>query len=349
MDTEHLRTFVEVVQQGSFAAAARKLDIDPSGVTRVIASLERDLGLRLLERTTRQLMLTEAGKVYHENACKLLQDLQRAIDEARDLAGRPGGLVRVATSVTYGYAVILPLLPALREAHPALEIDLLLSDSIVDILAERVDVAFRLRQEYDTSLIGTRLTEIRHRVCASPDYLKRRGGLKTPGELTQRECLRYSLGDTHAQWKFRDTAGTVQAIEVGGWLVATNSLVLHRAALDGNGPALLPDWLVAEDLAAGRLIDLFPDHEVSTVDFDDAIWLLYPSRTYLPRRVRTFIEFIRQRLRSPGPSSVRSSQGGGLQPVPQPRRDEVDECPQLERQAGVAVVDQIHRPGRRLE
>jgi DNA-binding transcriptional LysR family regulator len=299
MDTEHLRTFVEVVQQGSFAAAARKFDIDPSGVTRAIANLERDLGFRLLERTTRQLMLTEAGKVYHENACKLLQHLQQAIDEARDLAGCPEGLVRVATSVSYGYAVLLPLLPALREAHPGLELDLVLSDSAIDILAERVDVALRPRQEFDTSLIGTRLVEPRYRVCASPDYLKRQSGPQTPGDLAERDCFRCALGDAQSQWKFRDAAGTVQTVEIGGWLVASNSLVLHRAALDGHGPALLADWLIAEDLAAGRLIDLFPDHDVSTADSDDAIWLLYPSRAYLPRRVRSFIEFMRQRLRSP--------------------------------------------------
>jgi DNA-binding transcriptional LysR family regulator len=165
MDTEHLKVFVEVVQQGSFAAAARKFDIDPSVVTRAITALEKDLGLRLLERTTRQLLLTSAGKVYHESACKLLQDMQQAADEARDLADTPAGIVRVTTSVTYGYTVVLPMLPALREAYPALEIDLLLSDEIVDILAEGVDVALRLRQDSDTSLAGTRLAKIRYHAC----------------------------------------------------------------------------------------------------------------------------------------------------------------------------------------
>ena len=298
MDTEHLKTFVEVVQQGSFAAAARKFDVDPSGVTRAIASLERDLGLRLLERTTRQLVLTEAGKVYYENACRLLEDLQQAADEARDLAGRAAGIVRVTTSVTYGYAVILPLLPALRETHPALQIDLRLSDAIVDLLAERIDVALRLRQEADTSLIGTRLTKIRYHVCASPEYLRRQPAPRTPAELAERDCLRCSLRDYHAQWKFRDEAGAVQVVNVGGWLLVSNSLALQRAALDGHGPALLADWLVAGDLAAGRLIDLFPDHEATPTDFDNAVWLLHTSRAYVPKRVRAFIEFIKRRIRS---------------------------------------------------
>jgi len=295
MDTEHLKTFVEVVQQGSFAAAARQLDIDPSGVTRAIAALEKDLGLRLLERTTRQLELTEAGKLYYENACKLLRDMQQAADEARDMAGNPAGVVRVTASVTYGYAILLPLLPALREAYPALEIDLLLSDAIVDLVAERVDVALRLRQETDTSLIGTRLAKIRYHVCASPAYLQRHARPGTPAELAERDCLRCSLRGYRTQWKFRDAAGDVQAVNIGGWLIVSNSLALQRAALEGLGPALLPDWLVAPDLAAGRLVDLFPDHEATPTDFDNAIWLLYTSRVYVPRRVRAFVEFMKQR------------------------------------------------------
>ena len=297
MDTEHLKMFVEIVQQGSFAAAARKFDIDPSAVTRAMTTLEKDLGVRLLERTTRQLVLTEAGKLYHENACKLLQDMQQAADAARDLDGNPAGIVRVTTSTTYGYAVILPLLSALREAYPALEIDLLLSDAIVDLVAERVDVALRLRQETDTSLVGTRLTKIRYHVCVSPGYLKRQTRPDAPAELAERDCLRCSLRGYRTQWKFRDSTGAVQAVDIGGWLMVSNSLALQRAALDGHGPALLPDWLVASDLASGRLIDLFPDHEATPTDFDNAVWLLYTSRAYVPRRVRVFVEFIKQRIR----------------------------------------------------
>lgn len=297
MDTDHLKVFVEVVQQGSFAAVARKFDMDPSAVTRAITSLEKDLGLRLLERTTRQLVLTAAGKAYHENACKLLQDMQQAADEARDLAGSPAGVVRVTTSVAYGHTVLLPLLPALRAAYPALEIDLLLSDAIVDFVAEGVDVALRLRQESDTSLVGTRLARIRYHICASPEYVRQQGRPRTPAELAERDCMRCSVRGYRTQWRFRDAAGTVEAVDVGGWLVVSNSLALHRAALSGLGPTLLADWLAGADLAAGRLIDLFPDHEVTPTDFDNAVWLLYTSRAYVPMRVRAFVEFIKQRIR----------------------------------------------------
>jgi DNA-binding transcriptional LysR family regulator len=297
MDTEHLKVFVEVVQQGSFAAAARKFDVDPSIITRAIAALEKDLGLRLLERTTRQLLLTSAGKVYHESASKLLQDMQQAADEARDLVDTPAGIVRVTTSVTYGYTVVLPMLPALREAYPALEIDLLLSDEIVDILAEGIDVALRLRQDSDTSLVGTRLARIRYHVCASPEYVNHHGRPRTPAELAAHDCVRCSLRGYRTQWKFRAAAGAVEAVNIRGWLVCSNSLALQRAALDGVGPTLLADWQAGADLAAGKLIDLFPDHEVTPTDFDNAVWLLYTSRAYVPKRVRAFVEFMKQRIR----------------------------------------------------
>ena len=298
MDTEHLKMFVEVVQQGSFAAAARRFDIEPSAVTRAVAALEKDLGLRLLERTTRRLALTDAGKIYHENASKLLQELDQAADEARDLAGSPSGIVRVTTSVSYGYAVVLPLLPALRQAYPALDIDLVLSDTVVDLVAERIDVALRLRQDADSSLIGTRLANIRYRVCASEAYLKQLGRPMSPAELGTRDCLRCSVRDYRKQWNFRDREGSVETVDVHGWLVVSNSLALQRAALSGQGPALLPDWLIAADLAAGRLVDLFPDHEATPTDFDNAIWLLYTSRVHVPARVRAFVNFMKERIRN---------------------------------------------------
>lgn len=299
MDTEHLRIFVEVVQQGSFAAAARQLELDPSAVTRAISALEKDLGSRLLERTTRQLMLTEAGRLYHERARGLVHDLQQAADEARDLTNEPTGVVRVTASVTYGHAVVVPLLAGLRRAYPGLEIDLVLADANVDLVAERIDVALRLRQETDTSLVGARLAKFRYHACASPDYLARQRAPAAPNELAERDCLRCSRHGSRTQWKFRDPSGRVQEVDVRGWLAVSNSLALQRAAVEGHGPALLPDWLVQHDVTSGRLIDLFPDLEATPNDFDNAVWLLYPSRAYVPKRVRAFVDFIKQGIRDP--------------------------------------------------
>jgi DNA-binding transcriptional LysR family regulator len=294
MDTEQLKTFVEVVRLGSFAAVAREFSTDPSAVTRSIAALEKSLGVRLLERTTRRLALTKAGAAYHESVRGLLKDLERATDEARDLAGQPEGVVRVTASVSYGYAVLVPMLATLRKAYPRLEIDLRLTDSIVDLVAERVDVALRLRQAADSSLVGVRLARIRYYVCASPAYLKQHGAPTTPADLAAHDCLRCPVPGYSAQWRFRDPLGAIDGIDIHGRLTMSNSLALQRAAQEGLGPALLPDWLVGADLATGRLIDLLPRHEATPTDFDNAIWLLHTSRSYIPHRVRAFLDFVKK-------------------------------------------------------
>ncbi len=294
MDTEKLRYFIEVAQQGSFAAAARQLEADPSAVTRSVASLEKDLGVRLLERTTRQLALTDAGNAYLAHARKLMLDLQRAGDEARDLAGQPAGIVRVTASMSYGHTIVIPMLPALRAAYPALEIDLVLADSVVDLVAERIDVALRLRQVVDTSLVGTRLAKIRYHVCASPAYLAQHGNPSAPADLALRNCLRCPWPGYRTQWRFRDATGNIQEVDIDGWLTLSNSLGLQRAAMEGLGPALLPDWLAKPDLAAGRLADLFPELEATPTDFDNFVWMLHTSRSYVPKRVRAFLDFTKK-------------------------------------------------------
>lgn len=293
MDIQQLRTFAEVVHAGSFAAAARRLDMAASMVSRSVAALEQELGLRLMQRTTRKLSLTEAGAAYYEHAQAALAALDRAGEEARATQGELGGTVRITASVAYGQAIIVPLLPALHERHPRLEIELLLSDAMVDLVLERVDVAVRLGPATDSSLVGQRLGPLRYRVVASPAFVHRHGRPRVPGDLALCDCLRYPLPGFASQWKFRGADGSVESVPVRGWLKLSTFLALHRAALDGLGLALLPQWLIGEDLAAGRLLDLFPAHDVSATNFDSAVWLLYASRDHVPRRVRAVVDFVR--------------------------------------------------------
>jgi DNA-binding transcriptional LysR family regulator len=299
MDTQHLKTFVEVVQQGSFAGAARTLDMDPSAVTRAVAAVEAALGTRLLQRTTRKVALTEAGAGYLERVRPLLDELERAGEELRSTTGEVRGTVRVTASVAYGQTVLVPMLPALHAAHPGLEIDLVLSDAVVDLVGQRIDVALRLGPAVDSSLVGLKLAPVRPRVVASPAYLKRHGRPRVPQDLAQCECLRFPLPGYRTQWSFRERGGAVQHVAVRGWLVMSTALALHRAALDGLGPALLSDWLVDGDLKTGRLIDLFPQHDATATNFDSAVWLLYASREHLPRRVRAFVDFVKARFAAP--------------------------------------------------
>jgi DNA-binding transcriptional LysR family regulator len=296
MDIQHLKTFLEVVQQGSFAGAARKLDVTPSAVTRAVAAVEEALGARLLQRTTRKVALTEAGATYLERIRPLVEELDLASEELAASDGKVHGTVRVTASVAFGQTMLVPLLPALHAAHPALKVDLLLTDSVVDLVSQSIDVALRLGPSVDSSLIGIRLRPVRFRVCASPAYLRKHGRPRKPEDLARCDCLRFPLPGYRTQWTFRDGSGGTETVAVGGWLVMSTALALHRAALDGLGSALLGDWLIEADLKSGRLVDLFPNHEPTATNFDSAVWLLYTSREHVPQRVRAFIDFVRKML-----------------------------------------------------
>ena len=296
MDIQQLKVFIQVVQQGSFAGAARHLDLTPSAVTRAVAALETTLGARLLQRTTRKVALTEAGAAYLERVRPLLDELERAAEELHANTGQVCGTVRVTASVAYGQTVLVPMLPALHVAHPALEVDLILSDSVLDLVAQRIDVALRLGPSVDSSLVGMQLRPVRFRVCASPAYLRKHGRPRHPADLAHCACLRFPLPGYRTQWTLRDKDGRTEVIAVHGWLVMSTALALHRAALDGLGPALLGDWLIDADIAAGRLVDLFPKHEATATNFNSAVSLLYASREHVPRRVRAFVEFVKDRL-----------------------------------------------------
>jgi len=308
-----LRAFVAVASQGSFAAAARDLGVAPSVVTRAVAALEQTLGVLLMHRTTRKLSLTEPGALYFEQVRDLLAALDRASEEARANTAAVRGTVRMTCSVAYGQAVIVPLLPALHERHPDLEIELLLNDAVLDLAEERVDLAVRLGARAAPGLVGLQLAHVRYRVVASRDYVARHGRPRTPADLARCDCLRFALPGFRTQWKFRaappsGSDDSVLTVDVRGWLVLSTALALHRASLDGLGPALLPDWLVDGDIASGALLDLFPQYEPTAAAFDSAVWLLYPTRKYLPRRVRVVVDLLKERLGaqpSLAPASVR--------------------------------------------
>jgi DNA-binding transcriptional LysR family regulator len=299
MHLDQLRTFIEVVRQGSFAGAARSLNLDPSKVTRSVAGLESLLGVRLLQRSTRQLALTADGEAYLAQVEPLLTELDLATEQLRSGSGQLRGLVRVTASVAFGQTLLVPLLPRLHALHPGLEVELLLSDSVVDLVTQRVDLALRLGPSVDSSLIGQRLRAVNFRAVASPRYLKAHGRPRRPADLADCACLRFPLPGFRTQWMFRpfsEPSGAVETVPVGGWLVASSALALRQAALDGLGVALLSDWLVGNDIASGRLVDLLPKWEATATHFDSGVWLLYASREHLPQRVRVVRDFLRERL-----------------------------------------------------
>ncbi|WP_414552015.1 LysR family transcriptional regulator [Anabaena sp. CCY 0017] len=296
MDISVLQTFVEVMRLGSFAAVARERNIDPSSVSRAIAGLEEELGVRLFQRTTRQLSPTEAGIAYFERVEPLVEEMQQAINVVADVSGQVKGKLRVTVSVSFGLQCIVPLLSKFGTIYPDLTVDLLLTDTIVDLLTERIDVAVRLGLLADSTLVAQQLMPTCYFVCASPQYLKRWGQPKKPSDVGQHNCLLFPLAIFSSKWIFRDKNGIKSETSVRGNTIISSGLALQQCAIAGMGLALLPNWLIHKDLQTGKLVNVFPNYEVTATDFNTAAWLVYPSRAYVPLKVRVFIDFLKQNI-----------------------------------------------------
>ena len=296
MNLSDLDILMDVARRGSFAAVARARQIEPSSISRAIGGLEAQLGFRLFQRTTRRMTLTEAGRLYVGRVAGLLDDLEAAKDDAATINDQPVGTLRLTASVAFGLTCIVPLLDEFKALFPKLKLDLILSDNNLDLVAESIDLAIRLSPSLSHDIIATKLMDTKYFVVAAESYIARNGAPAVPAELAKHACIRFSLPHYRDQWQFRDESGRVQQISVSGDFVMSNAYSIYAAAKRGLGPALLPDFLVAPDLANGSLINLFPKYQAAAADFNTAAWLLYPSRTYLPSKVRGTIDFLKQRI-----------------------------------------------------
>ena len=298
MEIEALKTVVLVARQGSFAAAARVLNVDPSSVSRIVSNTEQFLGLRLFQRTTRTLTVTEEGELYLQRIAPLLDEFDRARETASQSVQKPSGTLRMTASVAFADVCIVPLLRDFQGLYPEVAIELLPTDETLDLAANGIDLAIRLGPSPSGDLITTKLLSTRYLVCASPEYIAKQGPVVKPQDLSTQNCLRFALPEFRTRWRFRTEDGAKVEVPVSGNTVIANALSLRRAAIDGLGPALLADWLVRDDITSGTLVDMFPNHASTATDFDTAAWALYPSRAYLPRKVRVMIDFLRARLNS---------------------------------------------------
>ncbi|NRA98563.1 MAG: LysR family transcriptional regulator [Rhodobacteraceae bacterium] len=295
MNTDTLNLLDAVVVHGSFADAARVLEVDPSAVSRGVAQLERELGFRLFERSTRKISLTEAGAHYHVRVAPLLADLADAEDTARDLVTAPTGVLRVSASTAFGQRVLLPVIDRYLRDYPDVRVELHLSDAPVDLIAERIDIAIRLTPDASPDTIVSRLIDTQYRVVAAPSFLERHT-VSHPSDLSGLPCLLFPFPGFRDLWLFRNAREEI-SVPISGRLEILGALALRDAALAGIGPALLADWLIGGDLEAGDLVDLLPDYQVAAGRFDTAAWILTPSRRYRPLKVRHFIDRLRANLR----------------------------------------------------
>ena len=296
MNLEDFRIALLVAQAGSFARAARQMDTDPSRISRAIAKLEQSLGFRLFHRSTRRLSTTESGQAYLERVAAAIEEMENAANDGSRMNTTPSGTLRLSASIAFAHAIILPILPEFRSRYPDIAIELELSDANLDLVANRIDLAIRLAPAVSGDLIASRLMSTGYRVCASPRYLAQGRPLKRPSDLVSHPCLRLLLPEHRDLWHFRKRGGAVFSVAVGGDLLVSNPLILKQAAIAGIGPALLADWLVRDSLAEGALVELFPAFEVTATSFDTSAWILLPSRRFVPAKVRSMVEFLREKV-----------------------------------------------------
>ncbi|RCX31195.1 LysR family transcriptional regulator [Thioalbus denitrificans] len=281
--------FVATVDSGSFSAAARRLDMAPSSVARQVDQLESRLGVRLLVRSTRRLRLTEAGERYVERARRILGEVDEAGQLVSGLQDEPRGTLRLDVVSPFGRRYVAPMLAAYHRRCPGVRVVLSLSDRLVDLHAEQVDLAIRVGVLEDSRLVARRIAPSRLWACASPAYLQERGRPRSPAELAGHDCLGYGDLPGPVNWRVGG-----ERLVLDGPLLSNDVESLLGAARGGLGLVNLPDWVVAEDVQAGRLEVLFEGEEEGA-----ALYALYPERRFLPAKVRSFIDFLVELIGDP--------------------------------------------------
>ncbi|PTL75212.1 LysR family transcriptional regulator [Vitiosangium sp. GDMCC 1.1324] len=283
-----LVVFVRAVDDKGFSAAARRLGLTPSAVSKQVAHLEERLGTRLLRRTTHHLSLTEAGSIFYQRCQRILGELEDARLAMAALDERPRGTLRISAPAVLSELHVGTAVAAFQESFPEVQVELEASDRVVDLVEEGFDAAVRIAGSLkDSALVVRRLAAEERVLCASPFYLQRAGRPRAPEELVRHECLLFKPGRVVREWQFQGPEGT-RNVRVQGRFMANNNLVLRQAALLGRGIANLPRYLVLEELRSGALVALLTEHVVA----HRYIYLVYPHRQLTPLKVRAFADFL---------------------------------------------------------
>jgi DNA-binding transcriptional LysR family regulator len=300
---EGVAEFVAVADAGGFSAASRRLGTPKASLSERVARLEERLGARLFHRTTRQLALTEAGRVYLDHGRRMLGEAALAGDALQALRAEPRGQVRVTTSVLFATAHLAPMLPAFWARHPQVGVDVIADDRVRDLAGEAVDVAIRFAHlETNPSAIGRRLAPLRFVLCAAPSYLERRGVPLHPDDLRGHDCIlhRAPVPQAWNEWSFerRDGGNRPLDVRATGPVCADAGIVLRAMALAGCGIAKLATVNAGDDLRAGRLVRVLPDWPLAGLE-RRAIWAVYTGNRAIPPKVRAFVDFLAERIGDP--------------------------------------------------
>jgi DNA-binding transcriptional LysR family regulator len=289
---EEMRAFAAVVDAGSFVRAAEALDVSKTAVSRLVNDLEARLGVRLLHRTTRKLSLTAEGEVFHARCKELLAEVEEAEAEVTAQAAEAVGVLKLNVPVSFGLLHLAPLWPAFMQQHPQVELDVTLSDRIVDLVDEGYDLAVRIAQLPSSSLVSRKLASTRMVLCASPEYLLRHGAPSHPSEIAAHAVFTYTLLAMGEQWSFQGPDGPV-SVKVTPRLRSNSGDTCVGAALQHQGIVLQPSFMVGLHLRSGALVEVLPQYR----SLELGIYAVYASRKHVPPKVRVLIDFLAEAFR----------------------------------------------------
>ncbi|MFT0859257.1 LysR family transcriptional regulator [Ancylobacter sp. G4_0304] len=296
-----MQVLVEAADRGSFSAAGRRLGLSPSAVSKLIARLEERLGARLLVRSTRAVVLTPEGEAYVARARRILGEIEEA-DRfiTAGAAATPRGKLRVSATVGFGERCLVPLVPEFLALYPEVQLDLSLTDEVIDLVAERADIALRAGPMRDSTLKARKILESRRVIVASPDYIARHGTPQTPHDLARHNCLRFNFRRAMDDWPFIDPAtGASYALAVSGNLEGNSGSMVRRLALDGLGLARMARYVAEDDIAAGTLVPVLEAFNGRDIELLHAVFV---GHDYLAGRIRAFVDFLAARIgKQPGP------------------------------------------------
>ncbi|MGX2038923.1 LysR substrate-binding domain-containing protein [Methylocaldum sp. MU1018] len=284
--------FTKVAKAGSFASAAKELGLSRAMATKHVMQLENGLGIRLLNRTTRNLSLTEVGMVYLERCLQILDEMEEMEIAVTRLQTEPRGTLKVNATPFFGAYHLAPAIAAYMEAFPDVNVELVLQAGYIDLIEEGFDLAIHLDEMRDSSLIARKLGSSQRIVCGSPDYFKKHGIPRTPDDLRKHNCLTNSSLPPRDHWQFSIPGGETTVVKVTGNMEANVADALRMAAINGLGLILLPTYMVGQDIRKGRLSPVLTDYVPAPLE----IHAVYPHRKHLSAKVRTFVDFLSERF-----------------------------------------------------
>lgn len=289
MDTlTRMRAFIDVVEAEGFSAAARKIGRSKALLSKYVRELEDELGALLLNRTTRQFSLTEAGHTYYQRASEIVREVDSLAEAVRQSSGDVRGRIKLSAARTFADAPIGQSLVDFARQHPDIVLDIHLDDRFVDLVEEGFDLAVRISRLENSSLIARRLAPFSVRLCASPELIAKHGAPTRPQDLANMPCIVDTNGRSLANWRFKGEGEESISVAVSGPIEVNSPIVARAAAVSGLGFAMLPDFIAAPDVASGKLVTMLDDRLLAGT----GIFAVYPHRRYLPAKVRVFVDFL---------------------------------------------------------